>query len=116
MSHFSSLTFAAALTIATQISEVETDLGVIEHEHDRVVNYREKPVLSYTASMGIYLYEPRVLQSLPEGPLQFPDLVLALLERGELVAAFQSRAAWQHIGTLTQHQEADRRLEDPPRP
>ena len=103
----------AALTIATQMSEVETDLGVIEHEQGLVVNYREKPVLSYTASMGIYLYEPRVLQSLPTGPLQFPDLVLTLLARGEPVAAFQSDAVWQHIGTLTQHQEAHRRLEDP---
>jgi NDP-sugar pyrophosphorylase family protein len=106
----------AALTIATRVSEVETDLGVIEHDHGLVVNYQEKPVLSYTASMGIYLYEPQVLRSLPEGPLQFPDLVLALLARGEPVAAFQNQAAWQHIGTLTQHQEAHRRLEDQPLP
>jgi len=106
----------AALTIATHVSEVETDLGVIEHDHGLVVNYQEKPVLSYSASMGIYLYEPRVLQSLPEGPLQFPDLVLALLARGEPVAAFQNHAAWQHVGTPTQHEEAHRRLEDPPLP
>lgn len=104
----------AALTIATHVSEVETDLGVIEHEHGLVVNYREKPVLSYTASMGIYLYEPRVLRSLPEDPLQFPDLVLTLLAQGEPVAAFQSQAAWQHVGTPTQHREAQRRLGDPP--
>jgi NDP-sugar pyrophosphorylase family protein len=106
----------AALTIATRISEVETDLGVIEHEHGLVVNYREKPVLSYTASMGIYLYEPQVVRSLPQGPLQFPDLVLALLARDEPVAVFQSQAAWQHVGTLTQHREAHERLEDLPLP
>ena len=106
----------AALTIATHVSEVETDLGVIEHEHGLVVNYQEKPVLSYSASMGIYLYEPRVLRSLPEGPLQFPDLVLALLSQGEPVTAFQTQATWQHVGTPTQHEEAHRRLEHPPLP
>ncbi len=93
---------------------MQTDLGVIEHEHGLVVDYQEKPVLSYSASMGIYLYEPRVLQSLPEGQLQFPDLVLALLAQGEPVAAFQTEAAWQHVGTPFQHEEAHRRLEHPP--
>ena len=36
----------------------------------------------YNASMGIYLYEPRVLRDLPETHAQFPDLVLALLRAG----------------------------------
>jgi NDP-sugar pyrophosphorylase family protein len=103
----------AALTIATHVSEVGTDLGVIDHEHGLVSNYREKPVFNYSASMGIYLYEPQVLQSLPEGPLQFPDLVLALLARGEPVAAFESQAAWRHVGTPSQHREAHRLLVDP---
>jgi NDP-mannose synthase len=103
----------AALTIATHVSEVGTDLGVIDHEDGLVSNYREKPVFSYSASMGVYLYEPRVLKSLPEGPLQFPDLVLALLARGDPVAAFESQAAWRHVGTPSQHREAHRLLGDP---
>jgi NDP-sugar pyrophosphorylase family protein len=103
----------AALTIATQVSEVGTDLGVIDHEHGLVSNYREKPIFSYSASMGVYLYEPGVLQSLPEGPLQFPDLVLALLARGDPVAAFESQAGWRHVGTPSQHREAHRLLVDP---
>jgi NDP-sugar pyrophosphorylase family protein len=100
----------AALTIATRTARVETELGVIEHQDGRVLDYREKPVLSYSASMGIYLYEPRALAQLPDGEFQFPDLVLALLARGERVAAFASDAEWHHVGTLAQHSEAVRRL------
>lgn len=100
----------AALTIATRRAEVETELGVVEHRRGMVTGYREKPVISYSASMGIYLYEPRALNALPEGPFQFPDLVLALLGRGEPVAAFETNAAWHHVGNPAQHIEATQLL------
>ena len=103
----------AALTIATRHAQVETELGVVEHAAGLVGDYLEKPVLSYSASMGIYLYEPRALRALPEGPQQFPELVLELLARGERVAAYESDASWHHIGTLAQHREVSRRLDDP---
>lgn len=102
----------AALTIATRQTRVETDLGVIEHVDGVVSGYREKPVLEYNASMGIYIYEPRAIAALPEGLCQFPDLVLSLLERGEQIAAFETAASWSHIGTFEQHVEATKLLGD----
>jgi NDP-sugar pyrophosphorylase family protein len=104
----------AALTIATRQTQVETDLGVIEYTDGIVTGYSEKPVLAYSASMGIYVYEPRALAVIPDGPCQFPDLVLRLLERGERVAAYESSAAWYHIGTFEQHVEATRLLTGDP--
>jgi NDP-sugar pyrophosphorylase family protein len=100
----------AALTIATRCARVETDLGVIEHAGGVVTGYDEKPVLSYSASMGIYLYEPRALAALPQTPCQFPDLVLKLLAMGERVAAYETDAEWHHVGTLAQHSQATRGL------
>ena len=76
--------------------------------------HARKPVLAYSASMGIYIYEPEALEALPPGPCQFPDLVLRLLERGERIAAFQSPSAWYHIGTFEQHEEVTRLLGDEP--
>jgi NDP-sugar pyrophosphorylase family protein len=86
---------------------------VIEHNGGAVSDYREKPVLSYDASMGIYLYERQaldVLASMTAPTVQFPELVLALLRGGERVAAFMTSADWYHVGTLAQHLEADRQL------
>ncbi len=100
----------AALTIATRTAQVETELGVIEHHDGIVAGYREKPVISYSASMGIYLYEPRALAALPEGLLQFPDLVLALLARDERVVAYETDAEWHHVGNPAQHTEASQML------
>jgi NDP-sugar pyrophosphorylase family protein len=100
----------ALLTIASHQSKVQTDLGVIEHDSGIVTGYQEKPVLEYTASMGVYLYEPEALAALPEGPCQFPELVVRLLERGARVAVFESDADWHHIGTAAQHSEAAVRI------
>ncbi|MHB8656862.1 MAG: nucleotidyltransferase family protein [Solirubrobacteraceae bacterium] len=102
----------AALTIATRSVEVQTDVGAVEHEDGLVVNYREKPVIAYQASMGVYVYAPWVIAGLSPDVLQLPDLVLDLLKRGERVAAYVTRATWSHIGTLEQHREATRLLEN----
>jgi NDP-mannose synthase len=96
----------AALTIAIQGKRVEVDLGVLELERSRVVGYREKPTLSYDVSMGIYIYEPRALDHLPDGPCTFPDLVLRLLAAGEHVEAYRSDADWFDIGTVGEYERA----------
>jgi len=100
----------AALTIASRTVTVNTELGVIDHIDGAVSTYREKPRFDYSASMGIYLFEPRALAALPDGPCQFPDLVLELLARDELVAAFESDANWYHIGTPEQHADVTREM------
>ena len=74
----------AALTIATHERQVKIDLGVLEFDHDhRITAYIEKPMKTYHVSMGIYVYEPRVLKHIEPGKyLDFPDLVLRLLDTG----------------------------------
>ena len=96
----------AALTIATHAKKVEIDLGVIESEDGIVTGYVEKPTLNYAVSMGIYVYDGRALEYLPDGPCQFPDLVLRLLAADETVATFPSDADWYDIGTLDEYERA----------
>ncbi|TMM04753.1 MAG: nucleotidyltransferase family protein [Actinobacteria bacterium] len=97
----------ATLTIATHAKAVPVDLGVITSDAGRVVGYDEKPTLHYDVSMGIYVYEPRALAYIAHnGPCQFPDLVVRLLEAGEHVAAFNSDADWYDIGTLDEYERA----------
>jgi NDP-mannose synthase len=101
----------AVLTVATQSKRVDVDLGVIETRDGLITDYREKPSLHYNVSMGIYVYEPRALDYLPEGSCQFPNLVLRLVEAGERVAAFPSSAEWYDIGTFQEYERALQALE-----
>jgi NDP-sugar pyrophosphorylase family protein len=90
----------AALTIAMHRKEVPIDLGVLEtDDYGNLTSYREKPHYSFEVSMGIYVYEPRVLRYMPKGCyLDFPDLVRLLLEKGEKISGFHSQDYWLDIG------------------
>ena len=77
--------------------------------------YREKPAFLYDVSMGIYVYERRALDFLPDsGPCQFPDLVHRLLAAGEPVATFHSEADAFDVGTFTELQRASEALTERP--
>lgn len=90
----------AALTVAVHRKPVKLGLGVLDiDDGDRVTRYTEKPVMHYDVSMGVYVYEPRVLGYIPDGEyLDFPDLVTRLLAAGERVSAFRNEAYWLDIG------------------
>jgi NDP-sugar pyrophosphorylase family protein len=98
----------ASLTIAMHRKEVRMDLGVLEtDERDVLTAYREKPVYHFDVSMGVYVYEPRVLDHIEKGVcLDFPDLVLRLLDRGETVLGYRSGAFWFDIGSRDDYEHA----------
>jgi NDP-sugar pyrophosphorylase family protein len=87
-------------TIATFKRQVKIDLGVLHVDGDNaVLNYIEKPMFDYTVSMGIYVFEPQVLEFIPRGaPLDLPQLILQMLNAGEKVVQFAHEGCWLDIG------------------
>lgn len=102
----------AAATIAAHKREVQVSLGVLQFddgsEDDRLTGYIEKPTYHYEVSMGIYAFSPRVLPHIERGKrLDFPDLVLRLLEAGEVVRARRSESDyWLDIGRHDDYETA----------
>ncbi|HEY7221854.1 MAG TPA: sugar phosphate nucleotidyltransferase [Candidatus Binatia bacterium] len=90
----------AVLTIATSARKVKIDLGVLEFDHThRLTGYIEKPEHNYYVSMGVYVYEPEVLRFIEPGCyLDFPDLVLRLLEKKQRVCSFPTDCLWLDVG------------------
>lgn len=90
----------AELTIASHVNRVKIDFGVLELDPaGGLVNYVEKPEKNYHVSMGIYVYEPSVLDLIPEGKyLDFPTLVLDLLAQKRKVAVYPFEGMWLDIG------------------
>jgi NDP-sugar pyrophosphorylase family protein len=101
----------ATVTIAMHAKRVRIDLGVIQHKEGFVYGYMEKPTYDYQVSMGVYVYERRALDYIPDGPCQFPELVHRLLEAGEKVAAYKTGADWFDIGTLEEYERASQAVE-----
>ncbi len=105
----------AALTIAGHRKHVKIDLGVLHLDPGgtRVVGYEEKPEFDYPVSMGVYVYEPRVLPYIPRDTyFDFPSLVLKLLEAGETVACHPSDDIWLDIGRHEDHAAAQAVFEE----
>jgi NDP-sugar pyrophosphorylase family protein len=99
------------LTIATRQRQIKIDYGVLRlgsnSHRDRVRAYTEKPEMTSTVSMGIYVLEPEVLDFLPdEGPFDFPHLVQRLLRRRESVGAYQYDGMWFDIGRQDDYVQA----------
>lgn len=90
----------AVLTIGAHRRAVTNDFGVLQFDSEnRVTGYEEKPDTTFHVSMGIYIYEPQVLEFIRPGVhLDFPDLVLMLINGGEKVCAFEPDCLWLDIG------------------
>lgn len=90
----------AAATIATFRRRVNVDFGVLEtNGNGNLVAYHEKPSLSYRVSMGIYVFEPRVIRHIPKtGKFDFPELIQRLLAAGWPVNSFPFAGRWLDIG------------------
>jgi NDP-mannose synthase len=98
----------ALATIATHQREVHIDLGVIETDTDlTVTGYIEKPTLEYLVSMGIYVFDPAILDYIPYNEyLDFPDLVLRLLADGKRVTHYRYDGYYQDLGRPEDYEQA----------
>lgn len=102
------------LTIGMFRKPVNIDLGVIETDRDGAITaYIEKPTQQYNVSMGIYVYEPAVLQYIePDTYLDFPDLVCRLLAHGEKVVGYSFDDFWLDIGRHEDYALAQQEFEN----
>lgn len=89
-----------AATIAMYTRQVKIDFGVLDTDAEgRLRDIIEKPTKEYSVSMGIYVFEPRVLRYLKHAERKdFPDLVKDLLAAGELVSTYPFSGYWLDIG------------------
>jgi NDP-mannose synthase len=87
-------------TIGAYERESRIDLGVIIKDGGRrIVDYIEKPTMRHLVSMGVYVFEPQVLEFINgQGYLDFPDLVKLLLKADLPVNFYPFAGYWLDIG------------------
>jgi NDP-mannose synthase len=101
----------ATATIATTHRDVQISLGVLQFGDDgditRLTGYIEKPKVAYECSMGVYAFDPAVIDHIDAGKrLDFPDLILRLIGTGEVVRAWRSDDYWLDIGRHDDYEQA----------
>jgi NDP-sugar pyrophosphorylase family protein len=87
------------ITIAVTEKNVKVDLGILESADGRVTTFREKPVMKFYASMGMYCMEPAILDLIPKGvPFGFDDLMRTMLDQDLPAYTYRHEGLWMDIG------------------
>jgi len=107
----------SVLTIATHARTVKSDYGVLDLDGQngatrRVTDFREKPEIDHSVSMGVYVMDRRVCEYVPcDEPFDLPELVWRLLEAGEPVGSYAYDGFWLDIGRHDDYVAATKRYE-----
>lgn len=98
----------AVATMAVKERTVEVEYGIVHTGKDgSVVGLEEKPRLGYTVSMGVYAFEPAIVEHIARGErVDFPDLLLRAIGAGQRVAAYSFDGYWRDIGNRDDYEAA----------
>ncbi len=100
------------VTVAMSQKKVQLELGVMEFDRaHRLTRYIEKPTFLYSVSMGVYVFEKRVLNWVSAKKyLDFPDLIQKLVKKGQKVICYPSDDFWLDIGRHEDYEEAQEKF------
>lgn len=98
----------AAATIAVKEREVPVEYGVVHTDGSGLLRaLEEKPTLRYTVSMGVYVFEPSVIELIrPRERIDFPDLLLRMIDSGQAVSIYRHEGYWRDIGKRDDYEVA----------
>ena len=101
-------------TISMYTKDVPISLGVLELDDEgNIVDYIEKPILKYKVSMGIYIFNNRILEYIEHDKyLDFPDLIKKLLAAGERVVEYEYNGYWEDLGRPDDYARASKDFEN----
>lgn len=98
-------------TVVLKRTENPLDFGIVIVEDDgKIARFLEKPgwgqVFSDTINTGIYLFEPEILDFIPDGPADFSeDVFPRLVEKGAPIYGFVTENYWCDVGNLDSYRQ-----------
>ena len=95
-------------TISAYERDNKIDYGVLDmDESGRLVGFREKPVLHYHVSMGVYMMNRKCLDIIPEDTFYgFDHLMVELIQRHTPAAVKAFKGYWMDIGRPEDYEQA----------
>lgn len=96
------------ITVGATQRKVKIDFGVLGVEKHRLKSFTEKPEYCHDVSMGIYVFNRKVLEMVPEEThYGFDDLVLDLLDRKESINIYNYKGFWLDLGRIEDFDRAN---------
>jgi NDP-mannose synthase len=102
------------LTVATYKRNVKIDFGTIMVDPNSLfaTGFQEKPTFHFEVSMGVYVFNKKVLDIVPDNqPFGFDNLMIALLKAHKPVNIYQYDGYWLDIGRPEDYEKAQEDLQ-----
>lgn len=101
----------ALATVSMYNKDVPISLGVLKLDDlGNIIDYIEKPTLTYKVSMGIYILNRKIVEHIEKGKyLDFPVLIKHLIGENEKVVGYDFTGYWMDIG---RHEDYSKVLEE----
>jgi NDP-sugar pyrophosphorylase family protein len=95
-------------TISSHKRELRSEYGVLELDADnRLIGFKEKPVIAYEVSMGVYVANQAIFKYIPEGVAYgFDHLMLDLIRCGQPAHVRNFTGYWLDIGRPDDYMQA----------
>lgn len=92
----------ALLTVGVRKSTIRLQYGVVERKHasNQIRSIQEKPTLKIDTSTGIYVLDPSVLEYIPQGFSDMPEIVNKIASVKKVVCYSLDSAEWMDIGDM----------------
>jgi NDP-sugar pyrophosphorylase family protein len=102
----------ALITVGTYQRKVNIDFGIVKIEDNRISGFLEKPWYDYSVSMGVYAFNRKVLDFVPDHQFfGFDDLMLTLLNQKQEIKAYPFDGYWLDIGRPEDFDKANQDVE-----
>lgn len=106
--HDAHLERGSPFTVSSYVREHRVDFGVLEPDASgHLTGFREKPVLTYEVSMGVYMVSRDTVRHIPQGESYgFDQLMLALIAHGSPANIRRHDGYWLDIGRPDDYMQA----------
>ncbi len=95
-------------TISSCKRKHKADFGVLEvNKNNELISFKEKPVVEYSVSMGVYCANKEIIKIIPENvEYGFDDLMIKLIELNKPVEVKRFEGYWLDIGRRDDYMKA----------
>lgn len=91
------------------VSHLKSPFGIVEIQDDTIVRFKEKTYLDEYVSTGVYVFDRRMLEVLPQkGNIE--DLVFPKLAASGQLKAYKHKGFWGTVNTIKDLQEVEKEL------
>ncbi len=88
--------------------DMPSPYGIIDLDGNRILRFREKPVLPYKMNAGLYVLEPEVVDFMPEVGSIETDVFPRLASLGRLCGYDSTGIYWSDVGTHKDLEKVDK--------